>query len=283
MVGWESKVYVTTQLLWRKMKRLKRTILLFGITLVVAVSVVIIKIDSIVHAAVTDGGSYALMVPVDLEQTHVSLMGGGASLQGFNISNPPKFSSNHAIKFDELFVQLKMTSLLSEVVEVDEIIIQSPQITIEESNGEINLKVLMDNVKKRIAQSNLGNQNEEAENKQPTTRRYSIGRIEISNAKVSLASSLIKEVSSDFEINSLVIEDLNSEMTMAEVLQQILESIIAESGTAAGDVGKIMKKLLKDVGGEISDKAKNIVDEGLKEAEKEIEEAGNKLRDAFKR
>ena len=126
-------------------KKKKLLIVLLAGVVVVCVGLHVFS-GSILAAGIEAGGSSAIGTETTLESASFSLLGGSVSLSGLEIANPEGFNSKRAIRVGAIDVEASVTSFLSDVVRIEHIIIDSPEVTLEIGAGGTNLKRLLDNL-----------------------------------------------------------------------------------------------------------------------------------------
>ncbi|MCA9292304.1 MAG: AsmA family protein [Phycisphaerales bacterium] len=118
------------------------------VLLIAAVIVAAMYVDSIAKAGVEQGGSYALGVKTSLRSADVKLLSGGVSLNGLNVANPSGFTTPHFLSLDDGSVDVSLSSLRSETVEVSTFELSGIDINLEKSAQGANYKAILDNLKK---------------------------------------------------------------------------------------------------------------------------------------
>lgn len=86
-----------------------------------------------------------------LQSADISLLKGRIALKGLKIGNPKGFAAPESFKLNEISVQFQPSSLLSDKIIVDKVLIDGTQIAMElDMNGQVNLLALNDNVQKYL-------------------------------------------------------------------------------------------------------------------------------------
>src|SRR5437016_3738874 len=126
----------------------KRLFVIVGILIVLPLLLVLmtlIFIDPIVRIGVEKGGSAALKVPVSLKDASIRFSG-RATLSGLEIANPPGYAEPRSVVFERVDAAVRPGSLLHDVVDVAEVTIVKPELTLEFSGTRSNWSVLMENL-----------------------------------------------------------------------------------------------------------------------------------------
>jgi uncharacterized protein involved in outer membrane biogenesis len=100
-------------------------------------------LDPMVKRVAQDKGSEALGVPVEIRDADASLFG-RLSIEGLSAANPQGFQEPRAFRFDSLSAKARLRSIFEDVVEIKEVRLQRPELTIEFVGARSNLKAILD-------------------------------------------------------------------------------------------------------------------------------------------
>jgi len=209
---------------------------------VVGVVLVVANLGSIVKQGVERGGSYALKVPVKLDSAKISIFKGRASLLGFSVANPAGYSNNPALGFGEITAEIKPSTINKNPVEIPEIVVRRPEISIEgDLGGDTNVTRLQKNLEETLgtsggkagapagkpAEKTAEKPAEKADEAGPA-KRLKLDHILLENPKVTLAAKLLGHTQQKtIELGKLEIKDLAKEfpegMTPAELGKRVLD------------------------------------------------------------
>src|SRR5579859_2847802 len=112
-------------------KILVRLLLGIVVLLVIAVVVVFFSLNSIVKKGVETVGPAITKVPVTLGAADISPLSGSGKLTKLFVGNPEGYKTPSAMEFGSIKVGVKIASVLSDTIVVNEINIQAPEITLE--------------------------------------------------------------------------------------------------------------------------------------------------------
>lgn len=115
------------------------------VLLMIALGVVALSLGRIVKSAVETAGPRLLGAPVTLGSVSISPLSGRGTLRGLVIGNPPGFKSPHAVRVGSAEVVLKLSSLLSDTVVVESLIVRDPELIWEIGPDGSNLTKLSRN------------------------------------------------------------------------------------------------------------------------------------------
>ena len=133
------------------MKRLKWIALGIVVLIVIAITVVVMRLDGIVRYAIQTQSTASLGVPTELQSAHVSLLGGSLSLKGFEVASPKGFNANQMLALDGASVGVSVGNLRNDPLRIDKIVIDKPKLVIEQSGGKFNFLVLKESLPQKPA------------------------------------------------------------------------------------------------------------------------------------
>ncbi len=266
------------------MKKLLIVVGVLVLVLVIAVVGVIMSLDSGIEAAVEEGGSYALKVPVELDGVSVSIMGGKASLRGLSIANPEGFETDRAVYLGEAALEIKLGSVTSEVIEIPEIRVINPELTVEGSVKGSNISKLianLDETVKAVSSGEGGKESEKSEEKPAgPEQKYKIGRVLVTDATLKLSAKFMNGRESSVIIKKIEIVPGDEPMTVAELMKKVIGDIMKESAKNPGQIGKMLGGVVVNSGlGTVENvgEAVRTGTEKASEATKKATEAGKKV------
>jgi DNA-binding TFAR19-related protein (PDSD5 family) len=133
------------------MKKLLIALLIVLVVALIAVAVLLSRLGGIVKTAIETYGPRYTETTVTVDKIDFSLLGGSASVENFAVGNPKGFSDNPLLGFKLVQLGIEPKSLLTDVVDIREIVIKNPEFLYEIDGVDIrksNLQVLLDNVQK---------------------------------------------------------------------------------------------------------------------------------------
>lgn len=224
---------------------MKKFVLISIAALVVVVAGVVwftlSNLDGIVKAVIEGAGSKITGTAVKLNKVEIDLSDGRATLWGLSVANPPGFSSQPAISFGEITVQLDLSSGV-----IKKIVTAKPRFRFEQKGATSNIGQLQNNIKKATASDQ-----EDGSKKPPSPAEeisedthLQIDLIQITEAQVHVTSPQLKK-DADIRIKSLVFRNLKG--SGKQVAGQILEQLTAKIAAAAAEKA-IRSQMEKAVG-----------------------------------
>jgi hypothetical protein len=150
---------------------------------IAAVVVTAVFLDKIVKKGVETVGPQIVKVPVNLDEVHIGLVTGMASVKNFVVGNPTGYKTPSSINVGTAAIGVDQFSIFSDKIVVHTVVVQSPEITFEGGLGGNNLSTIMDNVnsgsKAVVKASPTGAP-------APTPRKYEVDDFLITGAKVNV-------------------------------------------------------------------------------------------------
>lgn len=250
--------------------------LIAGIVVVILIAVVALylTIDSIAKAGVEKGGAYALGVKTRVDSVSVSLLSGHLGLSGLEIDNPKGYTSDRLLRSEQLGVDVKTGTLLSQVIEIPLIEIDGLDVNIERNAGGNNVSEVLNHVQ------SLGS------GEKTTTeggRRVKIDTVRLTNvvAHVQLLSggSPVTVKIPELELKN-VTEGDSKGVLVSEVMARIFPAIIA--GVLESGKGLIPTDLAGQLGADVSKTAQSLGEGASKLANQAGEAAGKAAEGAKK-
>lgn len=252
-----------------------KRILWIGGGLVAAVILVVVaatiflasSLDSIVKAAVETLGSEVTQAKVELDEAEISPTSGEGALRGFLIGNPKGFETPSLVELGEVSLKLDIATVTDDTVVIEEILISAPKVTYEVGPEGSNLEALQRNIEEYLGTKSGAGQSEEG--------KTAGGAEESGGPKVIIKTLLI--TGGVVNVSHTALEGETLSASLPEIR---LTNLGAEQGGAtAGEVAeKIIAAVSEGVGAAVVplglDKLSEGLDEGAKEIQKTLEDAG---------
>jgi uncharacterized protein involved in outer membrane biogenesis len=180
-------------------------------------------------------------VEVRLGSVKISPIGGSGELAKLFVGNPDGYKTASAIEMGNIKVSVKIGSVLSDTIVVDEINIQGPLITLEGSlTGKNNLSTILDNVS---AYGGSGGQpTREAPTPTPakkSQKKFIVKDLVVNGGKITLSiSGLGQNFTEPVALPTLHLQDIGTGqngVTADQLVQTILKPLLASATKAAAD------------------------------------------------
>ncbi len=255
------------------MKLFLRLLVLIGVFGVIAILIVGLSLNALVKIGVETMGPKVVGVPVTLEDVDLSLLSGGtamrASLTQLRIKNPEGYETAYAFSFPNIQIEVDRSSVLTETIRIEEVLIVGPAITFEGSLASSNLSDILDNVKRNTRpRSDDEAKEKEGKDEEESARDVHIKKVSVKDAKITLSlfggsSEAIHVTLPDFALRD--IGDPSGGTTLQKALAEVFDAMygaIIKAVTKSGQfipkgfeqlgtsVGKMGKELLKGLFGQ---------------------------------
>lgn len=223
--------------------------------------------DGIIKRSLESNLSNTLGTDVKIQSLEVKYLGGGAEIEKLEIQN--KNFPGKLLIIDEVFAKLNTSSIFSDKIEIDQIIIDGINInyffTLNKSlKVEDNVKPLKENISK-------GNNSNSSSSKE-----FIIKKLDIKNAKISANSEKLN-INQQISLKDMSFENVGNTKDSKDY-KTILKDIFNKA------VKSVKNKVLSGNSGNAIDKLKNIDENKIKEKIKEeINQTKDKVKDKLKK
>lgn len=196
----------------------KKIILVLVVLVLVGAGYVYYAFESLLKRGVELAGSAVLGTAVTVDSVGISPLGGSGSMSGLRIANPEGYSGTYAMELGKLDVAVNVESLLTDVVEIDHVIIQSPRLIYE-------TRITTDNFRALLA--NIGGGGG-AGGDSGTDKKVIIRDFQMLDPRVTLSAVVAAVPVPLPDIHLTDIGDQNTSVTVADAARQILSAINRE-------------------------------------------------------
>ena len=206
----------------------------------------ILFIDSLVEQAVERGGTHALGVETRLGGASIGLLSGEFALTELAVSNPPGFEQPDFFALRATRLELPLSALLEERITIPALVLEGITIDLERNSKGTNYGVILDNLKRFEAGK------APAPEKEPDgggSKTFLLRKLVLRDTRAAV--NLLPEggdlTKLSLSIPEIVVEDLGSEMTLAEICALVVKTVVQAAASAGG--GVLPEELLKDLRG----------------------------------
>lgn len=204
---------------------------------VIGIIIMTFYIDSIVKSGIEDIGTEMTGTRVTVDNVSVSLFSGDGTVQGFRVANPEGYETENALSVDDFSIAIDVTTLLSDVVVVNEVIIGGPAVYVEQKLPENNLQTILSNINEAVATGTS------------TDKELIIEYFLLENGSADLYTEVGGERSARVELSEIELHDLGRggeqqalEQAIKEiadrVIEQALEAVMQSGGEQLRDAVK---------------------------------------------
>lgn len=247
------------------------------IALLVVIVVVVVAFNLIgnkaIEIAIEKAGSSTLNVPVTMDDLALSLLAGSIHINNFAVANPDGYENPTLLELGTINVDLQTKSLVSDIVNIEEIKLDNMTFTIEQKGLTNNLKAILDSMQK-------AEEAPDTEEEKAPGKKLHIATLEITNinVKVKLIPLPGKIDTVTLPLPPIKMTDIGGKekepVHLPELFQMILQAIskaITEAGAGVlpdaitGPIGEGIGKTseqLKKLGEGTTDATKKTFDAG---------------------
>lgn len=207
-----------------------------GIIVLVVVGIgayVALNSGSLVKSALEEFGPQFLGVDVNVSEVNLELTQGSAQVKGLRLGNPEGYAGDDMMSLDETKVVLDTGAISETLVVMKQVLIDGATVNAIANGQRTNFQQLMDNLDSAAGSADSGS----SESSGPEMK-FIIDRFDFTNAKASLSSDLLGDLS--LNIPDIHLEDIGRKSngaTAAEIAQQILKPISAAISSEAVNQG----------------------------------------------
>jgi len=179
------------------------------------------------------------------------------------VGNPQGWKTESAIKVGDVKVALDVRSALSDVVTVESILIEGPEITYEGGLGGSNIGKILENIE---ALAGGGGEKPAAESSSASSKKFKVKDIQIRGAKVHLSTAGLGGKAMTVPLADMRLQNIGTDgsgVTAAQLSRDILKPLLASITKAAAEAAANVGGQLKDVTKGTSDQLNKTTD-GIK-------------------
>lgn len=235
---------------------MKKVLAIVAVTIVAIVIGVVVyvgsNLDQIVKRGVEQYGPRYTGTQVKLGEVSSSLLGGEVTIHQFFLGNPTGFNTDHAFKVDRVKVVVDTGSLAGDVIHINEITIDAPNIIYEMGQGSSNLQTIQNNIAKAAGVSD-----KPAQAGDEPGKKVVIDHVYVRNAQAAVSSQMLGGKTLTLPMPDLHLTDIGKKSngaTMSEAASQVMDAITNAAANAVKNVD--INKLKEDATKAIEDATK---------------------------
>jgi hypothetical protein len=224
------------------------------------------------------GATSALRVGVSLDDVNLSILKGTLELSGLKIENPAGYQHPEFLTLDKAMVALKISSLLSDTIEIEKIQMDNIQLTIEQKDLMTNnLEEILNALPKseeKAPQPEASQKTEQKAGKQLLIRELVINGVEV---KVKPLPTPGKVDTIPLRLNPIVMKDLGSDkpLNTAELSAKILKAIAGGITEQGKDL--LPMDIINSIGEGLAKEGQKVLEMGVQTFEKATGQTGKIL------
>lgn len=244
------------------------TLCVIVVALLVVGSIVINRLDPIVKYGLEEYGPKFLGAPVTVQKVNFSVLKMRFELNDLVVGNPEGYNTDNAISVGRIFVKVRMKSLLTKTIEVNQILVEAPEITYEVGLGNSNIGTLLENVEKATGSEEEKPEEEEEKVDDGSGTKVVIDEVKVTDGKIRLSAKILQGLAAPVPLPTITLNDIGKEKEGAsiveatgEMLKGIFTGVIDCGKSAFSAVGDGVKSVGEAIGNGASkavDSIKNI-------------------------
>lgn len=233
------------------MKTAKRifwsVVIVLVILVIIGVVIASAFLGDIAKKGIETLGPRITKVSVSVDQVHLSLLTGSASIKDLVVGNPQGYQTPQAIGAGLIAVEVNPLSVLSDKIVVRSLQMESPDITFEGSLRGNNLSQILDNVNGSAQQSAQNGGAVPASPNAPAkpSKKYEVDDLVITGAKVHVLLTDLGGKEQTLSLPPIHLTDLgkNEEgITVADLSRSVLDAIVTATVRAVASAGTHLGK-----------------------------------------
>lgn len=233
------------------------------------------SMESIIKKVVHKYGSEITGTDVNLKRVSLKLGAGEARVRGITIKNPKEYKSKNLFALNEIKVQLNISSLTSDTIIIENVLIDSPSISYEMlSLTQNNIKDVLNNVEAYTAQKPQtaeGKSNSNQKKSSGNEKKVIINNLEVINGKIEVTAGFGEfKTPISLSLPKIRLQNIGKEKQgndITQTLQIIIRKILDTATTTVINSGSLQNfgqaavENLKNSGKEAIESGKNTLKE----------------------
>lgn len=221
------------------------------VAIICMIVLALLNLGTIIKTATEEYGPQITKTEVKLGSASISILSGSGSLEDFLLGNPKGFTMPNAIKCDTIRVKVVTDSLTTDKIIIEEIFVDSPEISYEKKGNTDNFKTIVDNIKKTVAgEKKTEKKTEATPSDSGSEKTIQINNFIVKNGKINLGGSLLNSFGDGgvgINLPDIHLKDIgkDKETSPAEAFALILSDM---TGDVTGTVTEVGKELTKQLG-----------------------------------
>lgn len=242
---------------------MKKFLLYTGVTLLVLAAVAYIGVafflGSAVKGAVNRFGPRLAGTNVELESATISPLSGTGTLGGFTVGNPPGWSGNRALYLGRAHIEVLPSSLLKDVVIINELTIEEPEFNYETHIVSSNISDLLANIEKYT-----GGASDTTQRSGPG-KKFIVKKLRLTGGKatVGLGVAAVPVPLPEIQLDNIGMAEggVTGARLSAIILADVLKTVVNAATSARGLTGADSYEKTKEAAKQLSESVKGLFKE----------------------
>jgi hypothetical protein len=255
------------------------------VILIIAVFAIILNLGKIVKTGINTVVPQVTKCEAHVEDVDFNVFGGKFEIKNLVIKNPEGYKTDQAFSLGHIFVNVKMASLMSNVIEIDQVLIDAPEITYEVGLGNSNLNTILENVNSSLPSSDEEKKEEEPKKEEKKGgKKVIVNLIKVTNGKIGVSAKIAGGMEAPIVLPDIEIKDLGKKeggISMVQAAAVTLKTTLLSIFDVLKSSGKLLLDGAKAIGEGITEGIKSI-GEGAKDSIKSLGDGAKSLGDSAK-
>ena len=250
------------------------------VILIIAVFAIILNLGKIVKTGINTVVPQVTKCEAHVDDVNFNVFGGKFEIKNLVIKNPEGYKTDQAFSLGHIFVNVKMGSLLSDVIEIDQVLIDAPEITYEVGLGNSNLNTILENVNSALPSSDE-EKKEEKEEKKEGGKKVVINLVKVTNGRIGVSAKIAGGVEAPIVLPDIEIKDLGKKeggISMVQAAAITLKTTLLSIFDVLKSSGKLLLDGAKAIGEGITEGIKSLGDS----AKDGVKSLGDSAKDGVK-
>ncbi len=250
------------------------------VVLIIALFAIILNLGKIVKTGINTVVPQVTKCEAHVDDVNFNVFGGKFEIKNLVIKNPEGYKTDHAFALGHIFVNVNMGSLMSDVIEIDQVLIDAPEITYEVGLGNSNLNTILENVNSSLPSSDE-EKKEEKEEKKEGGKKVVVNLVKVTNGKIGVSAKIAGGMEAPIVLPDIEIKDLGKKeggISMVQAAAITLKTTLLSIFDVLKSSGKLLLDGAKAIGEGIVDGVKSLGD-GAKDS---IKSLGDSAKDGVK-
>jgi len=207
------------------------------------------SLNTLIKIKIEQVGKQVTEQSVTVKSVDVKLFKGAGTIKGLVLANPEKYKANSLFSLNEITLDINLESLTTDIVIIDEIIIDNPEAVVEfTKTGGSNIQEVLSTIDKNFSRSTTGEKQEQPASDKAETiikvKQFILAGVTLSVDLTELGNKIHKKTLTDINLVNIGGDaGLPASQLGAELLKQALKSIWKQ---AKKEQQKQVKDKLKD-------------------------------------
>ena len=240
-------------------KMLKIFIVVVPVLIIAVLLTLYFSLNLIIKHGVETFGPEVTRTKVNLEKSNISLLSGKGHLKGLFIGNPKGFKTKSAFNMKKIKIAMKVSSVFSDRIIIDEIVVDAPEVTYEMSGDGSNINIILNNVQSFARQHKSEPPKatrKKTKKAKKGEKKIQINNFIVKNGRVHISMTMLKGKKISVSLPDIHIKNIGTGKegkTASEVFEEIFNVVNKDiSSTVSGlakDGDSIGKKVIDKLKG----------------------------------